>query len=103
MSNVWVEAKETMNHEVWALEVVRDGNISLEEFAAELPRIGALLKIIKPEGLKKMLVDVTMKGTPLRDVLTDIENINEILMRVVGQGQVTFEGFERLKETLEDG
>ncbi len=86
-----------MNLEVWALEVIRDGNISEDEFSAELPRIGALLEIIKPDGLKKMLVDSTMRGIPLRDVLTDIENIHEILLRVLRQGKETFEG---LKESM---
>ena len=89
-----------MNLAVWAFEVIRDGNISEDEFAAELPRIGALLESVKPVGLKNMLVNLTMQGIPLRDVLTDIEKINDILFRAAREALETFGG---LKETLSNG
>lgn len=78
-----------MNLEVWAFEVIRDGNINEDAFAAELPRIGALLKVVKPDGLKNMLVNLTMMGIPLRDALADIEKINDILFRVARDVQDT--------------
>lgn len=67
-----------MNLEVWAFETIRDGAISEQEFAAELPRLGRLLDFYPAKWLSQTLAEMTLRGHRFWRVLDWLEAIMDV-------------------------